>query len=266
MNIIRLYFVLAGAGLKSQLQYRANCVMLVIMGLVWQGTGFVFIWIILNQFHNLAGWQLGDIAFLYGFRLVIHALNMLIFGIFQRIQAMVRRGEFDIFLTRPLPVFLQVMTYQFPIAAFGDLASGIMIFAAANTQVRVDWSPFALLYLFIAVIGGCFVEASVKLAISSLSFRTLSTFYLVSLFDDTLSIAGNYPLTIYGGVVRFIFTFIIPVAFLAYFPVTVILHRTSELSVSPYFAFLSPLIGFILFIFAYLCFKSELTQYQSSGH
>jgi len=266
LRLLGLYFALAGAGLRSQLQYRTNCILLIVMGLIWQGSGFVFIWIILSQFHSLAGWTLGEIAFLYGFRLVIHALNMLIFGIFQLLEMLVRFGIFDTFLIRPLPAFIQVMTYRFPIAAFGDLLGGIVILVAASTHVNIDWSPLALIYLLFAIAGGCLVEAAVKLAASSLVFRTLSIFSLVGFFDDTLSLAGNYPLTIYGGVMRFLFTFVLPMAFLAYFPVTVLLRRTGELSVSPLFAFLSPLLGIILFTFAYMFFEYELRRYQSSGH
>ncbi len=266
MRLLRLYFALAHAGLKSQLQYRMNCIMLIAMGLIWQGTGFVFIWIILSQFHSLASWTLGDIAFLYGFRLIVHATNMLIFGIFHRMESLIRRGDFDTFLSRPIPPFLQFMTYRFPIAALGDLLGGIMVFLAANSRISINWSPLSLGYLILAIIGGCFVEAAVKLVVSSLAFRTLSSFYLVSFFDDTMSLAGNYPLIIYGGIIRLLFTFVLPIAFLAYFPTAVLLNRTSELSISPFFAFLSPLVGVILFVFAYFLFNHELQQYQSSGH
>jgi len=254
------------AGLRSQLQYRTNCMILIIMGLIWQGTGFVFIWVILSQFQNLNGWSLGEIAFLYGLRLIVHACSMLFFGIFHRLEALIRRGDFDKFLSSPVPPLLTFMTYQFPIAACGDLLGGILIFAIALTRVNVSWSPLACIYLVLALIGGCLVETAVKLTVSSLAFRTLSSFFLVSFFDDAMSLAGNYPLTIYGSLTRFFFTFLLPIAFLAYFPTVVLLHRTGELSVSPVFAFLSPLIGAILFILACFLFQRELRYYQSSGH
>jgi len=266
LRIFRLYLALASAGLRSQLQYRTNCITLITMGLIWQGTGFVFIWIILSQFQNLQGWVLGEIAFLYGLRLIVHACSMLFFGLFQRVEFLIRGGWFDKFLSSPVPPLLSLMTYQFHVAACGDLLGGILIFAAATTRVQIHWSPFAATYLVLAVIGGCLVETAVKLAVSSLSFRTLSSFSLVSFFDDTMSLAGNYPLTIYGGVVRFLFIFVLPVAFLAYFPAVILLHHVGELSVSPSFAFLSPIIGTILFILACLLFQSEIKHYQSSGH
>jgi ABC-2 type transport system permease protein len=266
MRLMKLYLVLVGMGLRSELQYRINCIMLIIMGLIWQGTAFVFIWLILSQFHTLAGWSLGEIAFLYGFRLIVHALNMIVFGLFQRIQSLVSQGDFDIFLIRPFPVLIQMMTSRFQISAFGDLLGGGIVFVAACTQININWSPLTFFYLLLAIIGGCLVEGAVKLAISSLVFRTLSVYNLISLFDNTMSLAGNYPMTIYGHTTRFLFTFILPIAFLAYFPVTVLLRRTSELSVSPLFAYLASFVGIILFILAYLFFRHEIKHYQSSGH
>lgn len=266
MSILRLYMALASAGLRGQLQYRTNCIILITMGLIWQGTGFVFIWIILSQFQQLEGWVLGEIAFLYGLRLIVHACSMLFFGIFHRVEYLIRGGWFDRFLSSPVPPLLSVMTYQFPTAACGDLLGGLLIFGVATTRVSINWSPFAVIYLVLAIIGGCLVETAVKLAVSSLSFRTLSSFFLVSFFDDTMSLAGSYPLTIYGGVIRFLLTFILPVAFLAYFPAVILLNHAGELSVSPVFALLSPLIGIFLFLLACCFFQSELKQYQSAGH
>lgn len=266
MRTLRLYMALANTGLRSQLEYRANCGMLIAVGLIWQGTGFVFLWIILSQFHNLGGWTLGELAFLYGFRLIIHALNMLIFGIFQRMEFLVRSGNFDLFLTRPVPILIQVMTYRFPIAAFGDLLGGLLIFIAASTHVSIHWSASTITYLVLAIIGGCLVEGAIKLTVSSLAFRTLSIFYLVSFFDDAMSLTGNYPLTIYSSTVRFLFTFVFPVAFLAYLPVTLILHRTGELSISPLFAVFAPLAGCLLFTLSYLLFEHEVRRYKSSGN
>lgn len=266
LRFIKIYFALLGVGLRSELQYRVNCLLLIIMGLIWQGTAFVFIWLILSQFHTLAGWNLGEIAFLYGFRLVIHGLTMLVFGLLQRIQLMVRQGDFDLFLIRPVPSLLQVMTYRFQISAFGDLLGGVIVFIAAIIQVNIQWSVYTILYLLLAVIGGCLVEASVKLIASSLAFRTLAVYDIIGFIDNVMGLAGNYPLTIYGNLTRFLFTFILPLAFLAYFPVTVLLKHTNELSISPLFAFMAPLVGVVLFVLAYLLFEHELGSYQSSGH
>jgi ABC-2 type transport system permease protein len=260
-----LYLALTGAGLRGALQYRANFVIWIVMGIVYQSTGFIFIWVLLSRFTVLAGWSLGEIAFLYGVRLLAHGLNLLAFGYLHRIEYLVRRGEMDRFLVRPVPVLFHVIIDRFPVGAIGDFGGGVAIFIAANVMVGIAWTPVALGYLVLAVIGGALIEAGIKLVIASLCFRWLSTRALVFLVDDLFSNFGNYPLRIFGGTIQFLLTFALPVAFIAYFPAAVLLGRTAELSVAPAIAYLAPLAGVLVFGLAYLLWRHELPQYQSSA-
>ncbi len=58
----------------------------------------------------------------------------------------------------------------------------------------------------------------------------------------------------------------LPLAFMAYFPATVLLSRTGELSVHPLFAYGAPLVGGLWFALARYVFDRELRHYQSAGH
>jgi len=53
---------------------------------------------------------------------------------------------------------------------------------------------------------------------------------------------------------------------MAYFPATVLLGRTGELSVHPIFAYGAPLVGGLWFALACYIFEHELRHYQSAGH
>src|SRR5205085_926738 len=80
----------------GQMEYRFNFVVSVVMGLVYQLTGFVFVWVLIVRFSDLGGWTLGEIAFLYGLRLLLHALRGICFGnVGREMEWLVRFGEFD---------------------------------------------------------------------------------------------------------------------------------------------------------------------------
>jgi ABC-2 type transport system permease protein len=266
LSTVPIYAALLRAGLRSQLEYRFNFLIWVVMGIVYQTTGFVFIWVVLTRFEALAGWSLGEVTFLYGLRLLGHAVNILLFGYLHLIETHVREGHFDRFLVRPLPALLQVIVWRFPVGAIGDLIGGLVLFAAASRLVSIDWSPLAIAFVGLTVLGAALIEAGLKLLVASLCFRFLSTRSLVFVVDDIFSNFGNYPLKIFGGMVQFLLTFGIPVAFIAYLPATVLLARTDELSISPVFAYLAPLGGVAVFALAYLVWKRELPHYQSAGH
>jgi ABC-2 type transport system permease protein len=262
----RLYVSLMGAGLRGQLEYRANFVIWIVTGLVYQMTGFVFIWVVLTRFEAIAGWTLGDVAFLYGLRLLGHGVYMLVFGRLIFIEHLVRDGLFDRFMVRPLPVILQVMTREFPVNALGDFGGGLILFIAANSLVGVEWSAPAVVFLVLTVIGAALIETGIALAITAFNFRFLSTRGLVRIVDDIFSNFANYPIRIFGGLLQFLLTFALPVAFIAYLPATVLLGRTGELAVHPLFAYVAPLVGVLVFSLAYAFWKGELRHYQSSGH
>jgi ABC-2 type transport system permease protein len=267
MTTLSTCWTLFVASLRGQMQYRANFVIDVIMGLVYQGTGVLFLWIVLSRFRALGGWTLGEIAFLYGLRLVIHGMQGIFFGSLIQVDRKVRLGEFDQYLTRPLSPLLQIMAQpNRTINLLGDLLGGIALFVAANSLIRIDWSAFSVGYLVLAIVGGGFVEGATMLGVASLSFRFVNVsnlFYLVE--GIGFNNFGNYPFTIYGGLLRFLLTFGLPLAFVAYFPATVILGRTEELSVPRAFAYLAPLAGVFWFGLAHRFWKREIRRYQSSG-
>jgi ABC-2 type transport system permease protein len=255
-----------GASIRSGLQYRTNFLIRVTMGLIYQATGFAFIWVVLSSFEELGGWTLGDIAFLYGLRLLMHALSVLVSGEIRDLDHQIRHGEFDRYLIRPLSPLRQIMSQGVQINAFGDLLGGVVLFLAAATLTTIAWTPATLLYLVLAILGGALIELALDLMIATLAFRIFNTQSLFFVLDTFFSDFGNYPLHIFGGTMQFLLTFCLPLAFMAYFPSTVLLDRTDELSVPAALAYAAPLFGVVWFVAAMRIFRRELRAYQSSGH
>src|SRR5262245_46634632 len=159
------------ASVRGELEYRANFLIMVLMGIVYQCTGFAFIWVVLARFQALAGWTLGEVAFLYGLRLTMHALNAVITGGLYNLEWQVRQGEFDRYLVRPVSPLLQLLCQRVHISVFGDFLGGLALFAAAAALVTVDWTPLALLYLALALLGGALIELALRVLLSALAFR-----------------------------------------------------------------------------------------------
>ena len=74
MTTVRITASLWLAGVRGALEYRADFLLMALMGLVRQGTGIALMWVILERFETIAGWTLGEVAFLYGLRLTMLAL------------------------------------------------------------------------------------------------------------------------------------------------------------------------------------------------
>jgi ABC-2 type transport system permease protein len=266
MTRLRIAVALWTAGLRGALQYRTDTFIVIVMALAFQATGFAFAWVVLSRFESLAGWTLGQVAFLYGLRLIVHAVAGVLTGPIFGLQTQVRSGEFDRYLVRPLSPLLQFMTQSAQISILGDLLGGLAIFIAANQLMGLAWTPVAILYLGLAIVGGALAESAVRILIGAMSFRFLASQSLLYLADSVFSNFANYPLAIFGGVLRVILTVVVPLAFVAYVPATVLLDRTAELQVNPLLAYAAPVVGVIWIMAATRVFNGEVRNYQSAGH
>ena len=151
----RMYRVLLAAAMRAQGQYRANLIIELIGAIAYQGAGFAFVWVVVDRFGKIGGWGLAELALLYGLRLGAHGVFTSLFAqLMGPISEVVREGEFDRYLTRPVNPLLQLITRRFNLTVVGDLVGGAVLIVAGASQIDVAWTTPAVAYLILAVVGG----------------------------------------------------------------------------------------------------------------
>ncbi|OIV37693.1 ABC transporter permease [Mangrovactinospora gilvigrisea] len=265
MRSSKAWRVLTAAAVKAELEHRANFLVSIIGGLFYQGMGLAFIWVVLSRFSSLGGWTLPEVAFLHGLRTSAHGLYVVSFGRVSTSDQLLREGEFDRFLTRPVGVLIQIVTYRASIMPIGDLLFGLSIVFIAANSLSIEWTLSKIALAAAAIVGGALVELGLQLVVSGLAMRTLSTRSLVLVIESLFSSFGKYPMKVFDVPVRFFLTFILPLAFIAYFPASVILGRSSELDVPGWIAACSPIVGMIIAFSAYVFWRLQLRHYSSVG-
>lgn len=265
MEKIGITLALAAASLRSEFQYRANAISSVIGGMLYQLTGFLVVFIIVDRFNSIGGWTLSEITFLYGMRLTSHGIFYLCFSQLFDLDRVLISGEFDRFLVRPIHPLLQIFTRKLRVNCFGDLIGGTALLIAAAPRVTIDWGPLSIAFLVLAVIGGALVEGSVQITLSSLSFRFLNALAVRTTANEIFNQYGNYPQRIFPTVLQYALTFVLPVAFVAWFPASALLDRTGGLIVPSWLAWLAPLVGLGAFLVALRIWHRASRGYQSSG-
>jgi ABC-2 type transport system permease protein len=263
---VRLYLVMRGASLRGALQYRGNIAFMVLAGAAYQGSGFAFLFVLLHTFGTVAGWGLGDIAFLYGIRLLSHALWLVTLDGVTQADSAVRDGHFDRMLLRPANTLSQLASTTRSLLPFGDLSVALLIFGIATVLADLDWSPGAVLVLVLAVVGGALIEASASVAIAGISVRVISTWAIRMVVYDTIDTLSSYPISIFGAVTQQLLTYALPVAFIAFLPASVILGHGDELAVPTSLGYATPLVGLALFALSYRFWRRQLRHYQGVGH
>lgn len=267
LRSLALTWELQKAAFRGQLDYRANFVIMTVMAFAYQGSGIAFIWVVLAKFHTLDGWTFRDLAFLYAVRLLAHATWGAPFHQLNEIDLVLRDGRFDQYLVRPLNPLLQVISSgRFRMYAVGDVIIATVLFVFATSLARVSFTPIHITYLVLAVLGGAIAEGAFVLAAGSLCFRLFETWPIRLLIDNVFLMFGSYPLRVFGATTGWIFTWVVPVAFVAYIPASTLLGRTDGLHISPVLAWGAPAVGFVWFAAAYQLWRWQLRSYQSSGH
>src|SRR5262249_854084 len=128
------------------------------------------------------------------------------------------KGEANPRFDLPAPPRLTSPTTPSTAKQNSNINSGALRVPAAKTLHNAGGRPDALGFLAVAVVGGCLIELGLQLVIAALVFRFVSVGALHYLIDDVFNNFGNYPLSVFGGGVRFLLTFGLPLAFVAYLP------------------------------------------------
>ncbi len=265
MTKLRIFWTLQLAAIRSSMQYRVNFIVMSVFAIVYQSSGFVFIWAALEKFHVVAGWTFGEVAFLYALRLVAHTLWRIPSSRITSLAFVIREGHFDRYLVRPFNPLLQLMTRGFFMGTVGDIVTAIVAMVVAARVAPISWTPWHVVYLLLAAIGGALIEGAFVLAAVSTGFKALQTWAAEFLVDNGFLMFGSYPLRLFGGGLAWFLTWIVPVAFVAYLPSAVLLDRSGGLSVSAAVAYAAPAAGFVWFAAAYAYWTRQLRNYQGAG-
>lgn len=169
----------------------------------------------------------------------------------------VREGSYDILMLKPgSPVFITAAS-SFDLENLGTLAGGIAMFVYALVHLPpagpAGWLGFALLFFM-----GLCLNLGCILIMAATTFKWVGNSRIYEIYD-AVTMFGRYPGSVFGGAVRSLVTWVIPVSMLGFFPAAAILGRADGamfLAALPCCAFLG--LGWLLF-------RHMVRLYQSAG-
>lgn len=259
---LRLYRILAAQFLKTIMQSKVDFLMGLFGFFFTEIMGITFLYLVFENIPSLDGWSLEQLIFIYGFAQIPRGIDHLLTdNIWMIAWRLIVSGDFDRYMLRPMNLFFQVIAEKLQPDALGELLVGtiLLIFSLSKGIVIVDAVHIGL--FFVSVFAGALIYTSIKLFFASISFWVkISGPFLQVAYD--LAEFAKYPTEIYAKAVRFIITWIIPFAFVAYLPASFFLKET----VSPGVIGIECIIALIFFCIAYALFKKGTSVYESAGN
>ncbi|MGP8080081.1 MAG: ABC transporter permease [Dehalococcoidales bacterium] len=262
---IRLYFKYVIISFRSQLQYRASFIMMTGGNFIITIVEFLAIWALLARFGTLKGWTLPQIALFYGMISMSYAISEAFGRGFDMFALQVNDGEFDRSLLRPRTTVLQVLAHDFQLTRSGRFMQGLIILIWAAVHLDISWTIFKILLLVFAVFGGVMLFTGLMILQATMCFWSTQSLEIFSSFTNGGVETAQWPLSIFNRWFVKIFTFIIPLACVNYYPVIVILGKNDVLNSPVWFRWVSPLIGVIFLLVSIRVWEFGVKHYRSTG-
>lgn len=262
---LRLYLSYIGVSIRGQMQYRASFVMLTIGHFLMTGIEFFGVWVLFDRFGGLQGWTLPEVALFYGLVNIAFAISDATSRGFDMFHNMVKGGDFDRLLLRPRSTVLQLAGYEFTLRRIGRLTQGILVLVWASTSLQIDWTVARLGLVAFTIFGGACLFYGLIVLQATLAFWTTETIEIVNAVTYGGVATAQYPLVIYTEWFRRLFTYVIPLACVSYYPVLAILGREDALGSTTLFQWLSPGVGILFLILSLGVWRFGVKHYSSTG-
>lgn len=256
----RIYFKIIAQDIKSKMSYRADFIISMIGMIATNLAGAVSFWIIFQNFPTVQGWNFYEMIFLYGFSLISATPAQCMFDNNWDLRYQVFSGNFIKYCVRPINIFFYYMSEIFDVKGLGQFAFGIasVVFAWIKLELRVSVLSI-LLFIVAAVSASLFVIAILNVAACT-CFWIMNSFFALSL-SNTLRDYAKYPITIFNPILRFLFTFIIPIGFMSFYPSQIFLRPESV----PIISWFTPVFGIIFFYISYKIWMKGALAYNGTG-
>ncbi len=257
---LRIYRKVLVQDIKSKMSYRADFIISTVGMICTNIAGFMSFWIIFKNFSSINGWGYNEILFLYAFSLISLTPVQCLFDNNWNLRTYVYRGDFIKYCFRPINLFFYYQSEIFDIKGLGQLAFGIGTLIYSWNKVGIPATPLNILKVTVFLITASLIMIALQNAAAATCFWIQNSFYVLD-FVMKFTDYAKYPVTIFSPVFRFIFTFIMPIAFIAYYPSLVVL-RPDEV---PILSWLSPLVGCLLFYLSYKFWMYGALKYDGTG-
>lgn len=264
---LSIYLKLIRIQVRSQMQYRASFLLDTFSTFIINGSYLLMASLVVARFENVAGWTVGEVAFLMGMADMSFALMDMIFSGFDydAFSPMVRMGRFDQLLLRPVSITLQVLGSRFLVRRLGRFAEGFCFFCFALAVVPIQWTLAKALYLPVVLASLTLAFGSLFIIGSTITFWTVERVEAMNIFTYGGAELMSYPMSIYPGWLRGFFTYILPFIFMNYYPALFILEKPDPLGFPSFAPFLAPFVALGLIFAAWRFWNFGIRHYQGTG-
>lgn len=256
---MKLYWKYFGIQLKSKMEYKTSFFLTAIGQFLVSFQVFLGVFFMFQRFSSVEGFTYDEVLLCFGITLMEFSLGESVARGFDVFPNLIRSGEFDCILVRPRSEILQVLGSRIEFTRIGRMLQAVVMFAYGIYAGHVTWTFPKVLTVLFMLVGGTAVFSGIFLLFASICFYTLEGLEIFNVLTDGAREYGKYPVSIYGKRVLQFCTFVIPYAWIQYYPLTYLLGR------GVWWYSLLPLAACLFLVPCYAFWKCGVRHYTSNG-
>jgi ABC-2 type transport system permease protein len=225
MKYLRLLFVFFRVGVLGELAYRANFFVHLFESALELGTALAGLAVVFSHTSTLGGWRPVEVVALVGvYFLVSGAIRMLIQPSMEQLVEAVHEGTLDFTLTKPEDAQVLASIQRVEVWSVTDVVLGFVVLVAALVRLGTTVGLWEAVGFAVALGAGGIIVYSFWLILATLSFWFVRVENMLEIFQSMYE-AGRWPVSLYPRWLRFILTFLVPVAFATTVPAQALAGR-----------------------------------------
>lgn len=266
-DTLTMFLYYSKVTIKSWFQYKVDAVLRSLAVFLRESTGIIVIYFTLLKFNNINGWNINEMLFLFSLLFITYGILIIFFTGLRDFGSMVQQGDFDRFMLRPRGLLFQIIASNSDwFAAIGHGFLGIALFILSAHKVGVVWNVKTVIYYILAVIGGVLIQGAIFLFFASLNFYFIKTENLREIFYWDMRKFAGYPISIFHKLIQYLLMYVVPFAFVNYFPAQFLLRKADMASYPLFYMYMAPFIGIVLYLLSYVFWRFSVRYYNSTGN
>lgn len=256
---MKLIIKYLGMYLKSQLEYKSSFILTCIAQLLTLSLSSFMVFILMDKFdfldsYNIYELMLGVSIVQFGF-----SFSECFFRGFDKFEEVIKKGNLDLMLIRPRNIYVQVFGSNIEFTKISRVFGSLVLFIIAISHIEnISW--MGIIYLYMLLLFSSMIYIALFIFSACFCFKTVEGLEFMNIFTDGSREFGQYPMGLFRREVVLVFTFLIPIACVNYYPISYILGRSNNI-----WYLVSPLLCIIPLLIAILTFNKCIKHYEGAG-
>ena len=219
-EFLSTYFLYIKTFFKAKAEYKVSFLFGFFANFYCYFITFITYWVVTKGAGNIDGWAFEELSLLYGVSLLTYSIagTMMWYSVYH-LGEIITTGQLDVMLVRPEGIIRQMIFQRFGDTFLGQIAVTIIFVISAFASKNIPISLGKIVYMCLCIISGVLIQMGSMILFGSVSFWTMRSDQLIGMLYYDLRDMTRFPLSIYPTNIRFVLTFVLPWAFINYYPV-----------------------------------------------